>query len=68
MDNAMPYKKFSQLPANLQQEVMDFIDFLLKRSKGQKNKPKPEFGSGKGMFVMKEDFDVPLDDFNEYMS
>lgn len=29
-------------------------------------KPQPKFGSAKGMFVMAEDFNEPLDDFDEY--
>ncbi len=29
-------------------------------------KPKPQFGSAKGLFVMAEDFDEPLEDFDEY--
>jgi antitoxin (DNA-binding transcriptional repressor) of toxin-antitoxin stability system len=27
----------------------------------------PQFGSAKGMFTIGENFDDPLDDFNEYM-
>lgn len=30
-------------------------------------KPRPQFGSAKGLIRMAEDFDVPLEDFNEYM-
>jgi prevent-host-death family protein len=33
----------------------------------KKNKPKPQFGSAKGMITMSEDFDEPLEDFNEHM-
>lgn len=29
-------------------------------------KPRPQFGSAKGLFVMAEDFDEPLEDFDEY--
>ncbi|HLA96097.1 MAG TPA: hypothetical protein VK612_10270 [Pyrinomonadaceae bacterium] len=29
-------------------------------------KPLPQFGSAKGMFVMAENFNEPLDDFDEY--
>ncbi len=29
-------------------------------------KPKPQFGSAKGLITMVEDFDVPLEDFAEY--
>ena len=29
-------------------------------------KPRPQFGSAKGLFVMAEDFSEPLEDFDEY--
>jgi prevent-host-death family protein len=28
--------------------------------------PRPRFGSAKGLIVMSDDFDAPLEDFNEY--
>jgi antitoxin (DNA-binding transcriptional repressor) of toxin-antitoxin stability system len=30
-------------------------------------KPRPQFGSAKGLISMSDDFDEPLDDFAEYM-
>ena len=30
-------------------------------------KPRPQFGSAKGLITMSEDFDEPLEDFDEYM-
>ena len=67
MENALAYGKLSKLPAELQTEVMDFIDFLLSREE-KKNPPrKPVFGSGKGMFKMHPDFDEPLEEFKDYM-
>ena len=67
MDSLSAFNKLSQLPKNLQQEVLDFIDFLLNKKKENNNPPKPKFGSGKGMFKMNPGFDDPLDDFKEYM-
>ena len=32
----------------------------------RKGKRTPQFGSAKGLFVMAEDFDEPLEDFDEY--
>jgi antitoxin (DNA-binding transcriptional repressor) of toxin-antitoxin stability system len=29
-------------------------------------KPRPQFGSAKGLFVLAEDFNEPLEDFDEY--
>ncbi|MEM6614814.1 MAG: type II toxin-antitoxin system Phd/YefM family antitoxin [Cyanobacteria bacterium P01_C01_bin.72] len=31
------------------------------------NKPRPRFGSAKGLITMSDDFDEPLEDFKEYM-
>lgn len=67
MDNVILYSKLSALPDNLKSEVSDFIDFLTSKSKKKPKKVKPKFGSGKGMFIMKPDFDEPLNDFKEYM-
>lgn len=67
MDNATLYNKLASLPAGLKKEVKDFIDFLSMKGKQKSKKNKPKFGSAKNMFVMKSDFDQPLDDFNEYM-
>jgi prevent-host-death family protein len=33
----------------------------------QKTKPRPQFGSGKGLITMSDDFDEPLEDFEEYL-
>ena len=68
MDNILLYNKLASLPENLKAEVEDFIDFLKLKAKNNKKNSKPQFGSGKGMFLMKPDFDQPLDDFKEYMS
>ncbi len=32
----------------------------------RQEKTRPQFGSAKGLFVMAEDFDEPLEDFDEY--
>ncbi len=66
MDSTLLYSKLSTLPEHLKAEVADFIDYLA--TKYQASQPKPQFGSGKGMFVMHDDFDEPLEDFEEYMN
>lgn len=61
-------EKIDSLPESLQHEVDDFIDFLLeKHQKHPKNK-RPVFGSSKGFYTIANDFDEPLEDFNEYTS
>ena len=67
MDNILLYNKLAQLPDNLKSEVEDFIDFLSMKAKENQEKARPRFGSGKDMFIMKPDFDQPLDDFKKYM-
>ncbi len=32
----------------------------------KREKPRPQFGSAKGLFTMTEDFDAPLEDFEDY--
>lgn len=32
----------------------------------RQEKPCPQYGSAKGLFVMADDFDAPLEDFDEY--
>lgn len=71
MDNTLLYSKLSALPEHLKAEVAEFIDNLTTKYQAKQpadSRPKPRFGSGKGMFVMHEDFDEPLDDFAEYMN
>jgi hypothetical protein len=70
MDNILLYNKLSHLPESLKSEVSDFIDFLISKAEKENissNKPKPRFGSGKGMFKIKPGFDEPLEDFKDYM-
>ncbi len=67
MNNVSLYSKLATLPDDLKAEVSDFVDFLATRHMKSQEKKKPRFGSGQGMFVIKPDFDEPLDDFKEYM-
>lgn len=67
MSDAQLFTEISSLPANLREEVSDFVAFL-KYKKGKKNAiKKRKFGYAKGFFEMTDDFDKPLDDFKEYM-
>jgi Protein of unknown function (DUF2281) len=67
MNDILLYSKLSTLPENLKSEVSDFIDSLVVKDKKTSEKKKPIFGSGKGIFVMHDDFDEPLEDFKDYM-
>lgn len=68
MTNTQLSEEIASLPANLQEEVQDFVAFL--KTKVQKQQPplqKRQFGAAKGFFVISDDFDEPLEDFKEYM-
>lgn len=67
MNDTLIQNKLATLPDYLKSEVEDFIDFLLTKKQVEASAGKPVFGSAKGTFVMKPDFDEPLEDFKEYM-
>ncbi|MCH8318415.1 MAG: DUF2281 domain-containing protein [Bacteroidetes bacterium] len=78
MNNHLTFNKYNTLPKNIQQEVTDFIEFLVEKYHKQvqvnvpekEKKPKKRksnFGSAKGLIFMSEDFDEPLEDFKDYM-
>ncbi|TJY67145.1 DUF2281 domain-containing protein [Sphingobacterium alkalisoli] len=71
MDSLLLYKKLNSLPDSMKVEVADFIEFLESKAKKKKYKNtealKPQFGSAKGFFTIKKDFDKPLEDFKEHM-
>lgn len=61
------------LPESLKQEVLHFVQFLKQKQNIETKNSQPpkkrerKFGSAKGMFIMTEAFDEPLEDFAEYM-
>lgn len=66
--------KSETLPKELVTEVEDFIDFLkAKHAKKQLpentkvEEPRALYVAAKGLFIIPEDFNKPLDDFKEYM-
>lgn len=62
-------EEIASLPANLQEEVQDFVAFLKTKAQKQPQPPlqKRQFGAGKGLITMSDDFDEPLEDFKDYM-
>jgi hypothetical protein len=60
------YDKINSLPPSLIREVNDFVDFLKTKQKNGNIKER-KFGCAKGLIVMHDDFDAPLDDFKEYI-
>jgi hypothetical protein len=66
MTATMLYTKISSLPPSLIKEVDDFVEFLKSKQK-KSNVKERKFGCAKGLFVMHDDFDEPLEDLKEYM-
>ena len=69
MDDLL-FDKYSELPMEVQAQVIDYIDFLVskyqkKSSKETSSKKESNFGSAKGLIMMSDDFDAPLEDFKE---
>ena len=60
------YHKWKVQLSKLELQVESFLPVKLQNS-GWTDRPRPVFGSGKGLFVISSDFDEPLEDFKEYM-
>lgn len=66
MTDIQLYTKLSGLPSNLKSEVADFIDFLKYKSKrNDKKTMKRISGKAKGLIEIKDNFDDPIEGFNE---
>lgn len=73
MNEQLITSKIHQLRSEaLQQELLFFLDYLLLKQNEPKTdqitKKIPKFGCAKGTFKMADDFDEPLEDFQDYMS
>ncbi len=60
----MLYTKIASLPPSLIAEVDDFVEFLKMKQQRKKIKER-KFGCAKGLIVMHDDFDAPLEDLKE---
>jgi hypothetical protein len=65
-------REFNTLPANLQAQVLEFIQFLKSASRSTKpnatpSPQAPKAGFGKYKIVMRADFDAPLEEFKAYI-
>lgn len=71
MDNTI-LQKYNFLPLELRKEVADFIEFLAQKYQQKQTTETPpkrpsNFGSAKGLITMSDDFNEPLEEFQEYM-
>lgn len=67
MTNTALYTKISSLPQPLQNEIVDYVEFLIQKYNRQNSKIHPKAGCMKGVFKMEPDFNEPLEDFKEYL-
>ena len=66
MTTTMLYTKINNLSPSMIKEVDDFVEFLKTKQKKEKVKER-KFGCAKGLIIMHDDFDAPLEDFKEYI-
>lgn len=67
MNSTLLYEKIEKLPPEKQAELDKIVDELLASIPKKEVENKSGFGALKGMFVMSDDFDEPLEDFKDYM-
>ena len=64
-------EKINRLPPDKQQQVEDFVNFLESQygseEKGLASRRRANRGMAKGMLTISDDFDEPLEDFDDYM-
>jgi len=61
------YSKLASLSGDLKKEADEFLDFLKSKMESEQLSQPKKAGLAKGLIKMKDDFDEPLDDFEEYM-
>jgi hypothetical protein len=69
MDQLRILEKIKMIPVAYQQELEDFIDFILQKKVDKKDEEKTnrKLGLLRGKMKMSDDFYTPLDDFKDYV-
>ncbi len=68
MTDVQLYTRLSGLPEGLKAQVADFVDFLKYKSEKSIQAPQRRTaGMAKGMIEIKENFDDPIEGFEEYL-
>ena len=67
MDQLNILEKIKMIPVAYQQEVEDFIDFILQKKVNKKDEGTSPRKLGLLKGKMSDNFNAPLDDFKEYM-
>ena len=61
------FEKARVLPESTQAALLQFVEALAAAPEAIPAKPKPQFGSAKGLITIGPDFDEPLEEFKPYM-
>jgi hypothetical protein len=61
------YQKARALPEPTQNALLHIVDLLTAEGRVSNSKPKPQFGSAKGLITIGPEFDEPLEDLKPYM-
>ncbi len=67
MTNTSLILEINSLPKDLREEVVDFVEFLKKKSRAKSKLKMREFGFAKGKIKLSADFDEPLDEFKNFI-
>jgi hypothetical protein len=68
MEEKLILSQIQQLPEQLRQEVLHYIEFLQTKYNAKNRKSRNrKAGSAKDKYKLAPDFDAPLEDFKEYM-
>lgn len=67
METLQLSREIDNLPIELRQEVIDFVDFLKFKHLKNKSLKQREYGFGKGKIKINDDFDTPLEEFKDYI-
>ena len=66
INNLELYTQISSLPTVLKKEVKIFVEYLKSKSKLKTQIKERKFGCKKGLFLIQDNFDDPLEYFNDY--
>ena len=67
-DEKLLLSKIQQLPEQLKQDVLNYVEFLQSKYARHQGEGKiRKAGSSAGKYDLAPDFDAPLEDFKEYM-
>jgi Protein of unknown function (DUF2281) len=66
------FQALLKMPESLKKEILHYAEYLLEKYSKTESSQKPlnrdrGYGSWGGQIVMSDDFDLPLEDLNEYM-